>query len=129
MRMSGTEARHLVAPWIRDHRPVWCMFGSPAFHDARSGVLWAVDAHFLTIRQLDGERSVDLHVPFEDVAIEFYEPAQAPGGIRPDQPLECYDGALCLQEPQISEAGAAIELSWAVWITNPRWEREAAAGG
>lgn len=120
MRMSGTEARHLLAPWVRDHRRVWCMFASPGLNDARSGVLWAVDENFLTIRQSDGfaGRSIDLHIPFADVTIEYFQPCEAPVASQPAQSLDSFDGALSLQEPELSDSGVAIELRWTVWIVN-----------
>ena len=131
MRMSGTEARHLLAPWVRDHRRVWCMFASPGLNDARSGILWAVDDDFVTIRHSDGIalRSIDLHIPFADVAIEYFQPTESPLASRPAQALECFDGALSFQEPELSDSGAPIELTWTLWIVNPASESKSFAVG
>ncbi|MGH9523230.1 MAG: hypothetical protein ACRD3E_11940 [Terriglobales bacterium] len=129
--MSGSEARHLLAPWVQGHRRVNCLFGSPEFSDAGCGVLWSLDANLLTIRRDDGPEasSVDLHIPFEDVTVEYFEAGEAPNEIRPARPIEWFDAALYLCEPELSEAGAAIELRWAVWIGNSKWDgkRSAAA--
>lgn len=125
MRISGTEARDLLQPWVRDHRRVWCMFVSPGLNDARSGTLWSMDASFLTIRQSECDLSVDLHIPIADVAIEFFEPTEAPAAIRPVQSLQCFDGALYLQEPELSETGVPIELRWALWIISSHRDRPA----
>lgn len=126
MRLTGTEARHLLAPWVHDHRRVRCVFASPGLNDARSGVLWSLDANFLTIRQSNDARedSIDLHVPFDNVAIEFFTPKETPPEIRPAEALDGFDGALYLHEPELSESGAAIELTWTVWIA----QRTSAAG-
>lgn len=129
MRMSGTEARRLLAPWVHDRRRVWCMFGAPDLGGARLGVLWSLDEDLLTIRQSNGaaERWVELHIPVADVEIEYFEPSQAPVEMTPTQPLAWFDAAFYVHQPELSEAGAAIELRWALWITNPTQERRHAS--
>lgn len=131
MRMCGTEARHLLAPWVHDHRRVVCLFGTSELNVAGSGILWSVDAEILTIRQIDdaGDICVDLHIPFGDVAIEYFEPGESPSSIRPTKPLEWFEGAIYLQEPELSQAGTAIELRWVVWIANPGVGRRSLAAG
>lgn len=120
MRISAEEAHCRLATWVGQKRQVRCIFTAPGISDTRSAFLWALNEELLTMRQVRGgpEGPLDVHVPLSDSDLEYFEPAEAPEELRPDRPLDWYDGVLWVRQPQLSETGASLELHWAIWIAN-----------